>query len=266
MKETAISNMAPSYYVEVEPPGIHVKIGARPRRKDSIMKSIGLVGGMTPESTKVYYELLIQGARQPDGDPLRNPEILIYSLNLTELVQIQRGGERRAVVSYLAGFLERLRIAGAEVGALTANTPHAYLDEIRAETSLPLVSIVSATRDAACDLGLERALLLGTRTTIEAEMYPREFADAGIEVVLPGEDDREFLDHTIYGELAVGRVRPEVRQRLHDICTRHIENDGIDSVILGCTELPLVISSDDLSVQVLDTTTIHAQAILAAAS
>ena len=230
------------------------------------MKTIGLVGGMTPESTKVYYELLIRGARQPEGDPLRNPEILIYSLDLAELVQIQRGGERREVVEYLAGILERLRLAGAEVGALTANTPHVYLDEIRAETSLPLVSIVTAARDAAADRGLEHALLLGTRTTIEAEMYPGEFADAGIRVVLPGDEDREFLDHTIYDDLALGHVSPEVRQRYHDICARHIESDGIDSVILGCTELPLVISSDDLSIQVLDTTRIHVGAILAAAS
>jgi aspartate racemase len=230
------------------------------------MKTIGLVGGMTPESTKVYYDLLIRGARKPGGNPLRNPEILIYSLDLAELVQIQREGDRREVVQYLADILERLRLAGAEVGALTANTPHAYLDELRVETSLPLVSIVSATRDAASSRGLEHALLLGTRTTMEAEMYPREFADAGIEIVLPGDDDREFLDDTIYGELALGQVRPEVRQRFLDICARHIEKDGIDSVILGCTEIPLVISSDDFSIDVLDTTTIHVDAILAAAS
>lgn len=230
------------------------------------MKKIGLVGGMTPESTSIYYKLLIQGARQPGGDPLRNPEIIIYSLNLTEVVRLQREGTRRDVVAHLAGILERLRLAGAEVGALTANTPHAYLDELRAETSLPLVSIVTATRDAAADRGLQRALLLGTRTTMEAEMYPREFADAGIEIVLPSNDDREFLDHTIYGELALGKVTPAVRQRFLDICERHINDDGIDSVILGCTEIPLVIKSGDLSIQVLDTTDTHVQAILAAAS
>ena len=230
------------------------------------MKTIGLVGGMTPESTKVYYELLIRGARQPGGDPLRNPEILIFSLDLAELVQIQREGERSEVAEYLADILERLRLAGAEVGALTANTPHAYLDEIRTKTSLPLVSIVSATRDAASDRGLERALLLGTRTTIEAEMYPQEFAEAGIRIVLPDDDEREFLDQTIYNDLALGHVSTEVRQRYHDICAKHIESDGIDSVILGCTELPLVISSDDFSIQVLDTTKIHVAAILAAAS
>jgi len=230
------------------------------------MKIIGLVGGMTPESTKVYYEGLIQGARQPDGDPLRNPEIIVYSLNLTELVQIQRAGERSRVAQYLAAVLERLRLAGAEVGALTANTPHAYFDEIRTETSLPLVSIVTATQEAARSLGLENPLLLGTRTTMESEMYPREFAEAGIRIVLPGDEDREFLEETIYNELAIGRVTPEVRQRYHDICEKHIEEDGIDSVILGCTELPLVITKDDLSVQVLDTTEIHVDAILAAAS
>jgi len=230
------------------------------------MKTIGLVGGMTPESTRLYYDLLIRGAREPGGDPLRNPEILVYSLDLAELVAVQRRGDRKAMGEYLGDLLERLRRAGAEVGALTANTPHAYLDEIRAETSLPLVSIVSATRDAASGLGLKHALLLGTRTTMDAEMYPGELAGAGIEIVRPGEDDRAFIDHTIYNELALGQVSPETRQRYLDICARHIETDGVDSVILGCTEIPLVISSDDLSVEVLDTTRIHVAAILAAAS
>jgi aspartate racemase len=230
------------------------------------MKTIGLVGGMTPESTKVYYESLIQGARKPGADPLRNPEVIIYSLNLTELVQIQRTGDRRRVAGYLAATLERLRMAGAEVGALTANTPHAYLDEIRTETKLPLVSIVNATTDAAADLGLENALLLGTKTTIEAKMYPREFAEAGIRLVLPNEESCEFLEETIYNDLAIGRVTPEIRQRYHELCSKHIEEDDIDAVILACTELPLVISPDDLPIHVLDTTTIHVEAILAAAS
>jgi aspartate racemase len=230
------------------------------------VKKIGLVGGMTPESTGIYYRLLIRGARKPDGDPLQNPEILIYSLNLSEVVRMQRAGDLGELVRYLAGILERLRQAGAEVGALTANTPHAYLDDLRSATSLPLVSIVTATRDAAADRGLRRALLLGTRTTMEGEMYPREFSEAGIEIVRPDGDDREFLDHTIYGDLALGKVTPEVRQRFLEICNRHISRDGIDSVILGCTEIPLVITRNDLPIPVLDTTEIHVSAILAAAA
>jgi aspartate racemase len=97
-------------------------------------------------------------------------------------------------------------------------------------------------------------------------MYPREFADAGLEIVVPGEDDREFLNEIIYGDLAIGVVRPEVRRRVLDICERHLRDDRIDSVILGCTELPSVVAADDLTVAVLDTTVIHAEAILAAAS
>ena len=230
------------------------------------MKTIGLLGGMTPESTRVYYDLLIQKARQPGGDPLRNPEIVIFSINLTEVVRIQRRGAISEAASYLGEILERLRLAGAEIGALTANTPHSYLDEIRAATALPLVSIVTATRDAARNRGLGRSLLLGTRMTMEAQMYPREFSDAGLEIVVPCEDDREFLDEVIYGDLAVGVVKPEVRSRVLDICEKHLKDDLIDSMILGCTELPAVCSSDDLSIPALDTTVIHVEAILAAAA
>ena len=230
------------------------------------MKTIGLLGGMTPESTRAYYDLLIRKARPPDGDPLRNPEIIIFSINLTEVVRIQRNGAIGEAAAYLGRVLERLRLAGAEVGALTANTPHSYLDQIRAATALPLVSIVTATRDAARNRGLERALLLGTRMTMEAEMYPREFAVAGLEIVVPAAEDRAFLDDIIYGELAVGVVRPEVRRRILDICDQHARDDRVDSVILGCTELPAVCSSDDLPIAVLDTTVIHVEAILAAAS
>lgn len=230
------------------------------------MKTIGLIGGTTPESTLMYYEQLIRTARQPDADPLHNPEILIFSLDLAELVSIQRTGDRKQVADYLGDRFERLRVTGAEVGALTANTPHAYLAEIRQRTSLPLVSIVTATRDAAFKQRINRPLLLGTGTTLRAPMYPQEFAQVGIEVILPDEDERKFLDHIIYNELAVGRVTPEVRQRCLEICTRHVEDDSIDAVILGCTELPLVIREAELPVPVLDTTVVHVAAILAAAA
>lgn len=229
------------------------------------MKTIGLVGGMTPESTRVYYELLIRCARQPGADPLRNPKIVIYSIDLAELVALQRAGKRAEIVDFLADAIERLRRAGAEIAALTANTPHAYLDDLRPVASLPMVSIVTATTDAASARGLKHALLLGTRTTMETTMYPTELGEAGVRVTVPGEDDREYLEEIIYGELALGRVRPEVRQRFLDICARHIEDDGVDAVILGCTEIPLVIAPDDLPVAVLDTTAIHTAALLAAA-
>jgi aspartate racemase len=229
------------------------------------MKKIGLVGGTTPESTKVYYEELISAARKPGEDPLHNPVILIYSLDLAELVALQRRGTSEQVAGFLARILEKLHAAGAEVAALTANTPHAYLEELRERASLPLVSIVTATCAEAKKQTLKRCLLLGTRTTIEAEMYPDEFAFAGIEIIRPGEDDRVFLDDVIYNDLAVGKISLKMRQRFLEICANHVERDGIDSVILGCTEIPLVFSQADLSIKVLDTTKIHVRAILEAA-
>jgi aspartate racemase len=230
------------------------------------MRAIGLIGGMTPESTLMYYEQLIHTARAPGANPLHNPVILVFSIDLAELVALQRSGDRAAVADYLGDRFERLRHAGAGVGALTANTPHAYFDEIKDRTSLSLVSIVTATRDAASERGICRPLLLGTGTTLQAPMYPQAFAEAGIEVILPGDEERGFLDRTIYNELAVGRVTPEVHRRCLEICTRHIEADSIDAVILGCTELPLVIRPADLSIPVLDTTVTHVAAILAAAA
>lgn len=228
------------------------------------MRTIGLVGGMTPESTKEYYERIIARARERrrDPDPLRNPVVVVYSLDLAELAAHQRAGDTGEVVELLVDAVERLRAAGAEVGALTANTPHAYLAEVVRRTALPLVSIVDATRDAAAAIGARRVLLLGTGTTMGSQMYPESFEEAGIDVVVPDDEDRAFLDRVIYGELAVGTVRPEVRRRCLGICGGAIEADGVEAVILGCTELPLVLGDGDLPVPLLDTVAIHVEAIL----
>ena len=231
------------------------------------MKTIGLVGGMTPESTKAYYELLIEGARQPGGDPLRNPEILIYSLNLTELVQIQRTGDRED-----GGRLPLRHYRAPPTGRRGGWRPHSGTPLtptwMRSERR-PRFPWSASSRQLGMLPRIEHSRPLsswGPGRPWRPRCTHASFARPECGVVLPGENDREFLDHTIYNDLALGKVTPEIRKRYLDICTRHIENDGIDSVILGCTELPLVISSDDLPVQVLDTTTLHVAAILAAAS
>ncbi len=230
------------------------------------MKKIGLVGGTTPESTKEYYDLLIKLARVPGGDPLHNPEIMIYSLNLAELVRIQREGPHERVAEFLADICNRLLNCGAEIGALTANTPHAYLPGIMVATELPRVSSVEGTSDAAKASGAKRVLLLGTRVTMESDMYPEQLAGAGIDVVLPNEDDRQFVDRVIYEELSVGKVTQEIRQRFLRVCADSIDRDSVDGVIMGCTEIPMVLSQDDLSLAAFDTTRIHVKAILEAAN
>lgn len=225
------------------------------------MKKIGLVGGMTPESTTAYYQRIIELGRERWNDPVHNPVVLIYSIDLAEMVAHQDVGDGDKVIALLVDVLEKLRAAGAEVGALTANTPHIFFDRIRAATALPLLSIVDTTLERARDLGMGRALLLGTRATMEGSMYPDAFAAEGIEVVRPVEADREFINHSIYEDLAAGKVTKELRRRYLEICSRQIQDRDVDAVILGCTEIPMVLKADDFSVPLIDTARCHAEAI-----
>ena len=228
------------------------------------MRTIGLVGGMTPESTLAYYQLLTRSARErvQHHDPLHNPVVIIYSLDLAKVVSLQRAGRTDEVAAHLARICEILREAGAEIGALTANSPHLYFEAIQAATRLELVSIVEATCAATAGLGLRRPLLLGTRTTMESPMYRARLAATGIDVVTPDEDGRELVDRAIYTELALGTVRPELRERILTLCREAVLSRGADGVILGCTELPLVVAETDLPVPVVDTVRVHVGAIL----
>ena len=229
------------------------------------MKKIGLVGGMTPESTVAYYRMIIDLGRQSWDDPLHNPIVLIYSIDLAEIAAHQNVGDEDRVVEILGDVLEKLRGAGAEVGALTANTPHLFFDRIQTRTLLPLVNMVETTVARARDLGAQRALLLGTNATMEGSMYPDAFTARGIEIVIPEQDERRFLNRTIYEDLALGKITPELRERCLGICHRQIEGNGVDVVILGCTELPLVLTADDLPVPLIDTARCHAEAVFARA-
>jgi aspartate racemase len=229
------------------------------------VKRIGLVGGMTPESTAAYYRMLVELGRQRWDDPVRNPVVIIYSIDLAEIVAHQDVSDSDRVVELLSGVLERLRVAGAEIGALTANTPHLFFDRIRARTSLPLVHIVDATLRRARGLGIRRALLLGTEATMASSMYPEAFASEGIELVIPDEDDRRFVNRSIYRDLAAGEVSPELRDAYLGICRRQIERCGVEAIVLGCTELPLVLRDGDLPIPLVDTARCHAEAIFAGA-
>lgn len=225
------------------------------------MKKIGLVGGMTPESTTAYYQMLIDLGRENWDDPLRNPIVLIYSIDLAEIVAHQDVGDGDRVVEILVDALEKLRGAGAEVGGLTANTPHVFFERIQSGTKLPLISIVNATREHAVALGIRRALLLGTNATMEGSMYPDAFEPTGIEIVTPDSEDRDFINRSIYEDLAAGKVTTELRKRYLDICRSEIDDGTVGAVILGCTEIPLVLKDGDLPIPLIDTAGCHAGAI-----
>ncbi|MBW2459428.1 MAG: aspartate/glutamate racemase family protein, partial [Deltaproteobacteria bacterium] len=143
------------------------------------MRPIGLLGGTTPESTKAYYQALMDLGREVLPGPLNNPVVLIYSINLAEVVKLKEAERPDLVVEMMVDVFERLRVAGAEVGALTANTPHVFFDRISSGTSLPLVSILDAAFGRAKELGCAKVLLLGTNTTMTSDMYPERFARGG---------------------------------------------------------------------------------------
>jgi aspartate racemase len=229
------------------------------------MKTIGIIGGIGPEATIEYYRLIIAAyvVRMPDGS---YPSIIINSIDLKKLRDMAEANERARMAEFLVSEIQRLARAGAECGLLAANTPHMVFDEIRLQSPIPLVSIVEATCDAAKTLELKKLGLLGTRFTMQERFYPDVFSRAGIVLAVPDETDQDYIHEIYFDELVKGIVLPETRQRLFAIVDRLKDREGIQGLILGGTELPLILR--DATVQgipVLDTTKIHAKAILAEA-
>ncbi len=233
---------------------------------DGSMKTIGMVGGLGPESTIDYYRLLIAAYRElhPDGS---YPAIVIHSVDLKTVLDLVSTGQRGRLVEFLGGAVEVLARAGAELGFLGSNTPHLVFDELAGRSPIPLVSIVESTRDRALTLGLKRVGLFGTRFTMQASFYADAFAQAGIEVVVPQAEEQDYIHERYLGELVAGILLPETRAGLLAIAQRMKARDGIQALILGGTELPLILRADnDSGIPFLDTAQIHVQAVIAMAN
>jgi aspartate racemase len=226
------------------------------------MKTVGIVGGIAPESTIEYYRQIIDAYRRHSSAG-NYPSILINSINLTRMIELITANELSRVAEYLLAALDQLARAGADFAVLASNTPHIVFDEVRERTSLPLISIVEAAGAEAEALGLKRTGLFGTRFTMKASFYPNVFARSGIEIILPSEDEQDYI-HTHYmDELLNGIFLPETRQRLLQIVDELKERAGVDGIILGGTELPLILREGEHNgVPFLDTTKIHVKRIL----
>jgi aspartate racemase len=226
------------------------------------MKTVGIIGGIGPESTIEYYRLLIASYRKQNPDS-GYPSIIVNSIDLDKMIELITTGKLAEVADYLVNAVEKLVRAGANFGALASNTPHIVFDEVRARSSLPLISIVEATREAAASLGLKRVGLFGTRFTMQARFYPNVFSIAGIEIVVPEAGEQEFIHEHYMNELLYGVFLPETRARLLAIVDRMKEREGIAGLILGGTELPLILTQGDHNgVAFLDTTKIHVNRIV----
>ena len=229
------------------------------------MKTVGVIGGIGPESTIEYYRQLIAAYRalKPDGS---YPPIIINSINLKAVVDLLEANDLVRVAELFVAEIQKLASAGAECGLLAANTPHIVFDEIHRRSPIPLVSIVEATCATARASGLKRPALLGTRFTMQGEFYPKVFSQAEIALVVPNRDEQTYIHDKYMGELVKGIILPETRQGLLAIVDRLQEQQSIDGVILGGTELPLILGDvTDRGIPFLDTTQIHVQAIAARA-
>lgn len=225
------------------------------------MKTVGIIGGIGPESTIEYYRSIIAFYRRRTRDG-GYPSVVINSIDVKRMLDLIGDNKLPEVEAYLLAELERLARAGADFAALAANTPHIVFGTLRARSPLPLISIVEVTCDVARERGLRRVGLFGTRFTMEAMFYPEVFEPAGISVV-PGPEEQVYIHDKYMTELVSGRFVPETREGLLAIVERMKARDGIEAVVLGGTELPLILRADDYAgVQLLDTTKLHAEAIV----
>lgn len=224
------------------------------------MASVGLVGGLGPESTIDYYRRIL--ARWQERDPESSPSMVIDSLDFRLGIRLV-SSDRAGLIEYLAGSINRLAGAGVDFIAMTANTPHIVYDELAARSPLPMLSIVETCADEAEARGLRRLSLLGTRFTMEAPFYPEVFARRGIEVVPPDAADRPWIHEKYLGELVPGTFRDDTRREFIALIERLKHELRIDGVILGGTELPILLKSPTIAgLPMLDTTELHVNAIV----
>ena len=226
------------------------------------MKKIGIIGGLGPEATVDYYKEIINAFKNEKGD-FNYPDIIIYSVNLSKLVGLMKEKKYDQVTSYLSEKIESLKRAGAEFAALSANTPHLLFDQLKEKSEIPLISIVEATCEECIKKGLKRTGLIGTGFTMNASFFPDVFSRRGLEVVMPEKEDKELIDYKVFSEIELGIFKDDTRRFLIGIIEKMVREQHIDSMILGCTEFPLILKESGYAgIPMLNTTKIHVDAIV----
>ena len=226
------------------------------------MKTVGIIGGVGPESTIEYYRFIIEAYREKKVDD-SYPSIIINSVDVNKYVSLATANQFDKFAADLSVEIERLARAGADFGAIAANTPHIVFDQLQRRATIPLLSIVEATREKAQSLGLKRIGLFGTRFTMTGGFYQKVFAGAGLEIVTPNESEQDYIHEKYIGELLKNIFAEETRAGLMTIVEQMREREQIEALILGGTELPLILrESEPSEVPFLDTTRIHVERIV----
>ncbi|HEY0376889.1 MAG TPA: amino acid racemase [Pyrinomonadaceae bacterium] len=227
------------------------------------MKTAGLIGGLGPESTIDYYKLIIAAYRERRHDG-SYPSLIINSVDLNKARDLITENRLPELTAYLAAEVKRLAAAGADFGALSANTPHIVFDELSRLSPIPLISIIETTCAAAKSLGMKRVGLFGTRFTMQGHFYSNVFDRAGITLVTPRAEEQDYIHDKYMSELVNGIFLPETRESLLAVVERMGARDDIEGLILGGTELPLILRAEKHGeVPFLDTTKLHVEEIVA---
>jgi aspartate racemase len=223
-------------------------------------KRIGILGGMSPESTVAYYEYITRTYTERFGD-YGYPEVLIYSVSFQPYVDWPNQDRWDLVADGLSQAAQKLVAAGADVILIATNTMHLVFDEVQARVEVPMLSLLDATAEAIQGRGVSTVGLLGTRFTMEKSFYQDALARRGISTLVPDADDRAYVNRVIYDELVAGQLRAESRAGYLTIIRKLVEQ-GAQGIVLGCTEIPLLVDEASAAIPLFDTTQIHAEAAL----
>lgn len=227
-----------------------------------IMKKVGIIGGIGPEATITYYQSIIKDFQKRLGTHAQLPELVINSINMYKMFDMLEKKNFGEVVDYLSDAVEALEHAGADFVVMCGNTPHIVFNEIQENVNIPMMSMVETSYQRAAELGLKNLGLLGTKFTMENDFFKKPFIKNDLSIQVPNKDQLDYVHHKIVTELENGIVKEATRQQLITIVNEMIRTRHIDGVILGCTELPLILSDEDFNVPVLDIAQIHIQKIV----
>ena len=223
------------------------------------MKKLGLVGGISWVSTIDYYRFINEGINEKLGG-LNFAECIIYSLNFDDFQRSNSNNNWDATFELLLNACKSLEKSGAEAIVLCANTAHAVSDKLEKELQLPIIHVATATANKINEQGLKKVGLLGTKFTMEMDFYFKKLAENNIEAIVPFlQEERDFIQDTLKEELGRGIIKEQTKRAYLSIIEKLIEN-GAEGIILGCTEIPMLISQEDVAVPVFDTTKIHSEA------
>ncbi|WP_028468840.1 aspartate/glutamate racemase family protein [Neptunomonas japonica] len=226
------------------------------------MRTIGLLGGMSWESTVTYYQLINKGIKKELGG-LHSAQVILTSVDFQLIETCQAQGDWQGAASILSKAALSVQAGGADFLLICTNTMHKVASAIEAEIDIPLLHIADATAQALIFQGVSRVALLGTRFTMEQDFYKGRLTDVyGLDVVIPSNADRAIIHHVIYHELCVGKVLESSKKEYLRIIDQ-MADQGAEAVILGCTEIGLLVTQDDTDMPLFDTTKIHAQAAVA---